>query len=279
MKSIWLSVALMACLSGCAVQVGERNVLRADRPDDPPRQQRLDDASAPAWALEALALPATDAELRGVAASRPGNALTVLYFGGNAFHLDQHGAEVLTAVAPCAVDVTVFDYRGYGRSTGTPTIAALKRDALQIFDDVDARHPGRVVLHGQSLGSFIAAYVAQQRPAARGLILESTTTNPRDWASNMLPWYAWPFVRLQVSPELQAVDNVAAASAYAGPALVLEGERDDVTPPALARKVYEALPSTAKRMVLVPGAGHNGVLSQAATQPAYCQFISALAAR
>ncbi len=43
--------------------------------------------------------------------------------------------------------------------------------------------------HGQSLGSFVAAYVAQQRPAARGLILESTTTNVREWSNAMLPWY------------------------------------------------------------------------------------------
>lgn len=78
-------------------------MLRADRPDDSPRKQRLDHASAPAWKLDVLALAATGTELRGVAASRPGNALTVLYFGGNAFHLDQHGAEVLAAVEPCGV--------------------------------------------------------------------------------------------------------------------------------------------------------------------------------
>lgn len=279
MKTKWLAAVMLVWLSGCAVQVGERNVLRADRPDDPPRKQRLDDASAPAWKLDVLALPATGTELRGVAASRPGNALTVLYFGGNAFHLDQHGAEVLAAVEPCGADVTIFDYRGYGRSQGEPTIAALKQDALQIFDDINARHPGRVVLHGQSLGSFVAAYVAQQRPAARGLILESTTTNARDWANAMLPWYVWPFVRLQLSPELQGIDNVAAASSYAGPALVLEGEEDGVTPPRLARQVYAALPSASKQMLLVPGAGHNNVLSNAVVQPAYCQFIGQLAMR
>jgi len=278
MKSMWFAVAVVLCLSGCAVQVGERNVLRADRAEDPPRTQHLDQASAPAWKLDVQALPVDGAELRGVVASRPGNALTVLYFGGNAFHLDEHGAKVLDAVAPCGADVTIFDYRGYGRSKGEPSIAALKQDALRIFDDVNARRPGRVVLHGQSLGSFVAAYVAQQRPAARGLILESTTTNARDWANAMLPWYAWPFVRLQVSPELQDIDNVAAVSAYAGPALVLEGEEDGVTPPRLARQVYAALPSTAKQMVLAPGAGHNDVLSSTAVQPAYCRFIGQLAA-
>ncbi|WP_229256831.1 alpha/beta hydrolase [Duganella lactea] len=253
--------------------------MRADRPDDPPRTQLLDAASAPGWKLDELALPSAGAALHGVAASRPGNALTVLYFGGNAFHLDQHGAEVLAAVAPCGADVTIFDYRGYGRSKGQPSIAALQQDALRIFDDVNSRHPGKVVLHGQSLGSFVAAYVAQQRPAVRGLILESTTTNARDWSNAMLPWYVWPFVRLRTSPELQGIDNVAAASAYAGPALVLVGENDGVTPPRLASKVYAALQSPARRLVLVPGAGHNDVLSNPVARPAYCQFIAEMAMR
>jgi len=270
-------------LSGCALQLSESNVLRADRPGDAPPATRLDAASAPAWRIAPVTLPAADAQLNGVAASRPGAAagMTVLYFGGNAFHLDQHGAQVLDALAPCSADignVTMFDYRGYGRSSGTPTIAALKEDALQVFDLVNAKYPGRVVLHGQSLGSFVAAYVAQQRPAARALVLESTTTNVRDWGNARMPWYVWPFVRLEIGAELQGIDNLAAVAGYAGPALVLEGEEDHVTPPRLARQVYAALPSPSKQLLMVAGAGHNDVLSNALVAPVYCAFIGRLAA-
>src|SRR5450830_1803948 len=116
MKQAWLAVMTLM-LSGCAMQVGETNILRADRPGDAPPSRRLD--SAAPWKLDPLSLQVTDAQLNGVSASRHGNALTVLYFGGNDFHLDQHGAEVLAAIAPCGVDVTIFDYRGYGRSKGT----------------------------------------------------------------------------------------------------------------------------------------------------------------
>jgi pimeloyl-ACP methyl ester carboxylesterase len=270
-------------LSGCAMQVNEHNVLRADRPGDARPTTRLDAASAPAWRIEPVTLAATDAQLAGIAASRASAgadaSVTVLYFGGNAFHLDQHGAQVLDALAPCGTDITMFDYRGYGRSSGVPTIATLKDDALRVFDDVNARHPGRVVLHGQSLGSFVAAYVAQQRPAARGLVLESTTTNVRDWGNARMPWYVWPFVRLEISPDLQGIDNVAAVAGYAGPALVLEGEDDNITPPRLAQQVYAALPSPSKQLLLVAGAGHNDVLSNARVAPAYCAFIGRLAVR
>ena len=281
MKNLVIAGLALVLSTGCAVQIGERNVIRPDRPGDPKREDVLDAAAAPAWRLSPVTLPVPDGELGGVAASIASgterSATTVLYFGGNAFHLDQHGRRVLDAVAPCGVDVVLVDYRGYGRSTGVPTIAAMQADALRTFDFVNARHPGRVVLHGQSLGSFIAAYVARQRPAARGLVLESTTTNARDWGNAMLPWYVWPFVRLELSEPLRGIDNVQAVAEYAGPALVLEGADDKVTPPRLATKVYEALPSPSKRMLVVPGAGHNDVLSNPVTQAAYCAFIRQVA--
>jgi len=271
-------VLVVAVLSGCAVQIGENSVVHPDRAGEARPAGRIGDGGAADYKLAPVSLAADDVQLNGVHAGA-GNALTVLYFGGNGFHLDEHGDDVLAAIGPCRADVVMVDYRGYGRSTGVPTIAALKEDALREFDLVNAQAPGRVIVHGQSLGSFIAAYVAQQRPAARGLVLESTTTNARDWANNMLPWYAWPFVRVELSEPLRGIDNVAAASGFAGPALVLEGSEDDVTPPRLARRVYDALPSTEKRMVMVPGAGHNGVLSSAAVRPAYCEFVRRLAAR
>lgn len=272
-------VLMVAMLSGCAVQIGEGSVVRPDRAGEARPAGHVGDAGTAGYKLAPVSLAAEDAQLNGVSASGDGNALTVLYFGGNAFHLDEHGDHVLAAVGPCRADVVMIDYRGYGRSTGVPTVATMKADALREFDLVNARAPGRVIVHGQSLGSFIAAYVAQQRPAVRGLILESTTTNARDWANNMLPWYAWPFVRVELSESLKGIDNVAAASGFAGPALVLEGSDDQVTPPRLARKVYDALPTQSKRMVMVADAGHNGVLSSAAVRPAYCEFVRQLAAR
>ncbi|MET0319270.1 MAG: alpha/beta fold hydrolase [Duganella sp.] len=269
-------VVIIVGLSGCAMQVGERHVLRADRPEDRLPTTQLENLGAPGWQVAAASLPVAGAQLGGVEASRPGSGLTVLYFGGNAFHLDRHGAGVLDAFASCreqVAGVTMFDYRGYGRSTGTPTIATLKDDALRVFDHVNARHPGRVVVHGQSLGSFVAAYVAQQRSAVRALVLESTTTNVRDWGNARMPWYVWPFVRLEIDPPLQGIDNVAAVAAYAGPALVLEGEEDRITPPRLAKQVYAALPSSSKQLLMVAGAGHNDVLANAAVSPAYCAFL------
>jgi len=63
MKQAWLTIMTLM-LSGCAMQVGEHNVLHPDQPGAAPPSSRLD--SAPPWHLDALSLPTADAELHGV---------------------------------------------------------------------------------------------------------------------------------------------------------------------------------------------------------------------
>ncbi len=261
-------------LAGCGtLRIEERNFIRPDRPGDERGAATLEQTLPAVFTLRAEGIAVADgASLRGVSLSRADSAATVLYFGGNAFHLDQHGAEVLAALAPCRVDLAMFDYRGYGRSSGAPDVATMKADALREFDLVNAARPGGVIVHGQSLGSFIAAYVAQQRPV-RALVLESTTTNALDWANANVPWYAKPFITVELSAPLREIDNIATLAGYHGASLVLTGEDDRVTPLPLARKVFEALPGRRKRLLALPGAGHNNVLEQPATGPAYCDFV------
>ncbi|MBJ7308974.1 alpha/beta fold hydrolase [Rugamonas sp. CCM 8940] len=264
------ALALSACTT---MQIEERNFIRPDRPGDERGAATLERALPAAFTLREESIAMADGvNLRGVSLSRADSAATVLYFGGNAFHLDQHGAEVLAALAPCRVDLTMFDYRGYGRSGGVPDVATMKADALREFDLVDAARPGRVIVHGQSLGSFIAAYVAQQRPV-RALVLESTTTNALDWANANVPWYARPFITVELSAPLREIDNVATLAGYNGASLLLTGEDDRVTPLPLARKVLAALPGQRKRLLALPGAGHNNVLEQPASGAAYCDFV------
>jgi pimeloyl-ACP methyl ester carboxylesterase len=264
-------------LSGCTtMQIGESSFIRADSKSGAAPDPRLDvHALLPATRVSEAAIATPDgATLRGVIAHRPGASVTVLYFGGNAFHLDRHGAELLPLLASCGTDAAVFDYRGYGRSSGAPSVATMQADALRVFDHVSAGHPERVIVHGQSLGSFMAAYVVQQRPQARGLVLEATSTTVQDWAQANVPWYARPFLRIEVADSLRGIDNVALVAGYRGASLVLAGERDRITPLLLARKVYAALPDGAKQWFVAEGAGHDGIFGHKDVMPVYCGFVS-----
>ena len=264
-------------LSACGtLQIGERQFIRADQAGAAPTA-RLDLAALlPLGSAsdESIATP-DGAVLRGVRWRQPGATRVLLYFGGNIFHLDQHGQELLPLLASCGTDVVVFDYRGYGRSSGVPNVATLQADALRVFDHVSAQYPGAVIVHGQSLGSFMAAHVAQQRPAVRALVLESTSSTVQDWTDANVPWYVKLVSKVEIDPALRGIDNVAAVSAYRGASLVLGGSEDNITPVPLARKVFEAIPGQSKQWFVAQGAGHNGVFGHREVMPVYCGFVRA----
>lgn len=273
-----LLITLIVFISGCSTVIDERNFIRPDRLSGFKSNASFNVRALPLSAVvhqESIAID-KDIELRGLSVQQTAAAATVLYFGGNMFHIDAHAEAVLPVLAECGVNLAVFDYRGYGRSQGVPTVANMKSDALKIFDFVNEHTPGKVIVHGQSLGSFIAAYVAQQRPVL-GMVLESTATNPEDWADANIPWYVAPFMKIQISPSLGEIDNSVAVSKFSGASLVMVGAQDKITPPRLGQKVFDSIPSASKQMLTIDGVGHNGVLEHPASKPAYCKFIKQLA--
>jgi pimeloyl-ACP methyl ester carboxylesterase len=178
-------------------------------------------------------------------------------------------------LSQCGTNVAVFDYRGYGRSTGTPTVENMKADALALFDALNARFPGRVIVHGQSLGSFMAAHVAQARPVL-ATVLETTATSAQELVESNIPWYAGPFVRIEMEASLRQVDNRNAATRFRSPTLVIVAGQDRMTPPRLGKKVFDAIPRQDKQLLVLDKAGHNGALRSDGAGAAYCKFVRAV---
>ena len=265
-------------VSACTtLQIEERNFIRPDSLTGVVTNNRLDQA-----ALQALVPTASLSEqsvaseanvtLHGVLMRRPDARASVLYFGGNAFHLDESAKTLASKLSTCPVNIVLFDYRGYGRSGGVPTVANLEQDALKLFDHANALFPGQVFVHGHSLGSFVAAYVAQQRPV-RGLVLEATANNALDWANANMPWWARAFVDIELTESLRGIDNTRTLAHFKQPSLILAGSMDRVTPAQLGRKVFDAIPGSAKQIVVLEGARHNDILDHPAALAAYCQFL------
>lgn len=213
--------------------------------------------------------------LRAVVYRHPAAQATVLLYGNSGFRVAQQGQVLLKALAPMPVNVVQFDYRGYGRSGGTPTVDNMQRDALAVFDQVRKDMPGPVIVHGHSFGTFIAGWVASQRKAD-GLVLEGASTSAEDFARNATPWYARPFVRLDIEPVLLDIDNRRFLKAHEGALLVLTGENDRITPPAHGRQLYEAASTRTKAFHPVPGAGHMDSLAKPEASAAYAKLIASL---
>jgi len=177
----------------------------------------------------------------------------VLLCHGNAGNI---GDRVLHArlLTDAGFDVFLFDYRGFGRSDGSPDEEGTYRDAraaragLLRRPAVDA---GRIVYVGESVGGAVALALALEAPPL-GLVLQSAFTSVRDMGR-----MHYPFIPPAVVPD--AYSNLRRIPALRSPLLVIHGDRDDIVPFGHGQALFKAALQP-KRMEVVRGAGHNDLL-------------------
>ena len=260
------SVVLTACSS---ITIGEQDVLYP-KPSVTPQTFDLDGVS-----LRDTAIAVTDSvDVNVWHLTQPDAEATVLFFGGNGFYLVQSRGYLRALTRP-SVDALLWDYRGYGRSDGSPGVDELRHDALAVYDYlVDTRgvSPDELVVWGHSLGSFLATHVAAEREVA-GIVLENPATNVDDWVGHLIPWYVRLFLGVEVDPALQAESNLKRVQELSVPLLVVAGTEDNVTNPKMARQLHQAAGSTEKELIVVEGGDHNGLYDEPAVQEAYRALI------
>lgn len=171
------------------------------------------------------------------------------------------------------LDVLLFDYRGYGDSTGRPSELGTYRDAHAARLALLARpqvDPARVIYLGESLGGAVALELALAHPPA-GLVLMSTFTSVRDMARRHYPILP-PRLVPDAYPSLRRVHELRA------PLLVLHGDRDEIVPVLHAEALFEAAPEP-KQLHVIEGVGHNDLVTLAgqAWAAAISRFSATLA--
>jgi len=179
----------------------------------------------------------------------PAGRSAVVVFNGNAGDRSLR-ADLAVALNRAGLSVLLLDYRGYGGNPGSPTEEGLASDARAAQAWLSAQ-PGieRIVYFGESLGAAVAVGLAVERPPA-ALVLRSPFTSLADVGAVHFPWLP---VRLLLLDRYPSIERIAAVRA---PLLVIAGDRDDIVPASLSRRLYDAA-AEPKRFVLVPGAGHN----------------------
>ncbi|MBB1440868.1 prolyl oligopeptidase family serine peptidase, partial [Shewanella sp. SG41-4] len=136
--------------------------------------------------------------------------------------------------------------------------------------------PKKVILHGYSLGSFIAADLAKNNKID-ALVLHGSATNADDWVDEKTPWYMAPFMTLEIPEDFRKIDNKqVVAKYYQGPLLIIAAGDDEEVPPELAEKLFAASQSVNKELIMVPNVGHQGMLSDANTMSRYQAFLHTL---
>ena len=174
------------------------------------------------------------------------------------------------------INFMVVDYRGYGRSTGRPTITAMMRDCHFIFSFVtnwleEKGHSGPLIVMGRSLGSASALELAfHYRDQLDGLIVESG--------------FAWSIAllrRLGMDPkdmgfeEKQGFENVDKVRFFDRPTLIIHAEQDHIIPFSDGQALYENSGSTEKTFLTIPGANHNDIFLQGFSE--YMREVKTLA--
>jgi uncharacterized protein len=166
-------------------------------------------------------------------------------------------AALLTAAG---FDVFLFDYRGYGRSTGRPSEEGTYHDArtaLACMLEQPAVEPARVFYLGESLGGSVAVDLALERPPA-GLVLLSAFTGVRE-----LGRLHYPFLPAALIPD--AYPTLRRIRELHAPLLVLHGDRDEIVPLSHGKALFKGAASP-KQMHVFPGLGHNDLVPLSGAQ-------------
>jgi len=192
------------------------------------------------WTFEEVWLTASDGvKLHGW--FMPGESgsirkgLGVLILHGNGGNIS-HRAPLYDLLRREGLDVLAVDYRGYGRSRGTPSEEGTYRDAEAAWAWWLARgyRAERILLLGESLGGAVATELAVRHPPG-GLILQSTFTSIPDMARALMPWVPQRWIRTRY-------DTLAKAPGLRCPLLVLHGRDDTLVPFAHAERLFAAAP-------------------------------------
>ena len=174
---------------------------------------------------------------------------TLLFCHGNAGNVS-HRLENVVRLLQTGFQVLLFDYRGYGHSSGRLSEQGLYRDAAtawaHLVERADTAGAPRIIF-GRSLGGAVAIDLAT-RAEAEALIVESTFASAHTMARLLFPF---PLPALPVK-----YDSLSKIGRLKMPLLMIHGERDELIPFAEGQVLFEAAPEP-KMWYPVSGAGHN----------------------
>lgn len=175
----------------------------------------------------------------------------LLHCHGNAGNIS-HRVDILKGFHDAGVSVFMFDYRGYGESSGRISEKGFYLDAEaagRIAREQADRYGAKLIISGHSLGGIAAVHIGVTA-RCDGVVLESTFTNMGAMAK---AHYLLPALERWLKDRLNAAVEIGRLQA---PVIFFHGDRDDIVPIELGRDLY-ALASQPKEFIVLPGAGHN----------------------
>jgi len=282
--TLGLIISLLLSLAGCSAQLTQKGFIAQDDIMTLYSTEQWQEWQLKyiAFELEPILIKVAEKTeeavvLQGVFFDHPNSNEIIYFLQGNGMTVSNSMASVMESLIKLNKDIVIFDRRGTGASNGVATINNLITDASEQFDFIEQQlSPDKIIIHGFSLGSFIAGQVAKEK-TPDALILQGSATNVDEWIDARMPWYSKIFLSIEVDPAFYQVDNkVVLAKHYKNPLLIIAGENDQQAPAELSRRLYEVSQSTNKQLMVVDNADHSNMLDKREEIVLYQQFLANL---
>ena len=197
--------------------------------------------------------------------NRAGNRLRVMLVGENdgspviMYSTGKDGdierrAEILSLILDAGAAVFIYEYSGFGESSGRPSIKRIHEDALDAYDFLTGTlcvDPSRVVLYGESLGGSPSTYVLRRRRTG-GIVLKSAFASllqaAREKLFLMRLYPQWLFPSLDNAESLRFADGL--------PVLIIHGAGDRMLSMRHPQRLFDCA-SEPKTLVVLPDSRHS----------------------
>ncbi|MEZ9539308.1 alpha/beta hydrolase [Shewanella sp. 10N.286.51.B8] len=278
-----LSGAVVGCMilmtTACTIRISEDTFIVSDEQPAAYQTDFVDQLQQvmPNNTITPVSIDASEqVRLKGFYIDNPTSDTTLMFFQGNGMKIEPDSLSILTSLSALNTDIFIVDRRGLGASEGQPRIENLIADAQLQLDYLHLNYPtNKVIVHGYSLGSFIAAQLVKTN-SVDALVLQGSATNVDDWIDEKTPWYLL-FTHIEMPEDFRKADNEqVVAQYYQGPLLVIGAENDDQVPAELSEKLFDASQSEVKALIMVPNTGHQGMLDNAHAMSRYQAFVNNL---
>jgi len=176
----------------------------------------------------------------------------IVYQHGNAGDLERWG-NIGEKLVQYNYDVLIWDYRGYGKSTGTRTQKTLFADAQLIYDHAKGLYKeDSIVIYGRSLGTGLSTHLAANNSPQK-LILETPYYSLKDLVDTEYSFMITKrFLRYPIRSDKYVQDITC-------PTLIFHGTGDDVVKYKYGKRLFDAIPGQKKELVTIEGGEHNNL--------------------
>ena len=189
--------------------------------------------------------------LHGWFFSSDNDAPVILYCHGNACNISNL-LEYTGLLMKKDLQVLLFDYRGYGKSTGSPSENGIYMDTQAAYDYLVNKEKipsDKIVLAGHSIGAAAAIDTATKNHV-RSIIIESAFTSTKDMSKKIFPMNLISFLLPANYNNLEKIAKISV------PKLFIHGQEDEIVPFEMGKKLF-AISMEPKYFYPIKGAGHN----------------------